>query len=246
MCPNERKEMFDGYFDSTYKQVNILTEEQFNMASEGFERAYQGYIPEDKSSAILDVGCGCGHFLYYLKKKDYTNFFGIDISESQVKYCREQITDKVQQADAMDYLKNKNEVYDVIAAHDVLEHVPKNESRSFLKLILASLKPKGIVIARVPNMSNPLGLDARYSDFTHEVGFTGKSLYQLFWSAGFRDIEILPPQKIPVRSFRNFVRRILIDLLQRTIRLFYYIQDYTVPQNLDKNLIVIARKINEE
>jgi len=91
-------------------------------------------------------------------------------------------------------------------------------------------------------MSNPFSLDTRYSDFTHEIGFTAKSLYQVLWSGGFRDIRILPSKIIPVRSVRNFARRILVNVLHKSIRFLYYIQDFTVPQNLDKNLVAVSTK----
>ena len=40
---------------------------------------------------LLDIGCGAGHFLSYLKsiKGDGVNYTGLDISEIFVKHCRE-------------------------------------------------------------------------------------------------------------------------------------------------------------
>ncbi len=239
---DERQEMYEQYLESVYKQVNLFTKEQYEQTALDFKRVYQDYLPKDKDCNILEVGCGCGSFLYYLEKEGYQNFLGIDISTQQVEFCKKNITEHVQQANAMEFLKNKTEFYDVMVSHDVLEHIPKGEVRMFLGLIHKALKKGGIFIARVPNMSNPFGIDARYNDFTHETGFTAKSLYQLFWSVGYRDINILPSQKIQVRSFRNFVRRILVSFFHKFLKFLYYIQDYSVPQNLDKNLVVIVKK----
>lgn len=235
-------ELFEEYLSSSFKQANILTREQYEKASDGFELAYANFLPEDKNAAILDIGCGAGHFLYYLKKKGYSNFLGIDISSQQIEFCKKKVSGKVKLADALEFLKDKNRVYDVIVAHDILEHVPKDKTLCLIELIYNSLKKEGIFITRVPNMSNPFSLDSRYSDFSHETGFTAKSLYQVLWVGGFRDIRILPSISIPVRSIRNFVRRILLNIFYKFIKFCYYVQGFTVPQNLDKNLMVISRK----
>src|SRR5438105_4987031 len=96
MSHDYRKQLFDGYLETSYKHGNILTLKQFQMASEAFEIDYQGIMPEDKESVILDFGCGIGHFLYHLKQKGYVNFYGVDISPQQVDYCRQHITDRVE------------------------------------------------------------------------------------------------------------------------------------------------------
>jgi len=242
MSQDSRKKLFDTYLETTYKHANIISPQQFQMASEAFDIDYQGIMPTDKGAEILDLGCGIGHFLYFLKQKGYEHFFGIDISLQQVEYCRKHITERVQAVDGFDFLNSKINQYDLIAAHDVFEHIPKDQTLPFLALIHQALKNKGTVILRVPNMSNPFGLDARYNDFTHDNGYTSKSLQQILGIAGFQDIRILGPRHVPIRSFRTFFRKILVKLLHAVLRLCFYIQDYSVPQNLDKNLVVVARK----
>lgn len=242
MTPSYRDRLLDEYMESSYKHGNILSPEQFDKASQEFKREYQGIIPPDKKADILDLGCGAGDFLYHLKKEGYSNFFGIDASSQQVEYCRRHVTDRVDTVDGLQFLKEKPSAYDLIVAHDVLEHIPKGQTLEFLDLILSSLKNNGLFLARVPNMSNPFGLDARYNDVTHEIGFTSKSLYQVFSVASFTDIRFLPPREIPVRTFRHWVRKKMVKCLHQAIRFCYYIQDYTVPKNLDKNITVVARK----
>ena len=242
MEPPDRKKLFDEYFESSYKHGNILTQEQLAMAAEAYANDYQGFLPQNKNAAILDFGCGTGDFLYFLKKQGYDDYYGVDISGSQIEYCRKNISNRAERINGMDFLADKKERYDLIAAHDVLEHIPKSDALRFLELSRNALKKGGTLILRVPNMSNPFGLDARFNDFTHEFGYTNKSLYQVLYLSGFKDIKILPPREITVKSFRNFIRKILVKLLHKAIRFSYYIQDYTVPKNLDKNLIAIARK----
>ena len=237
-----RDRLFSEYYESSYKHGNILTPEQFELSAQYYERDYQGLMPAHKDAAMLDFGCGVGDFLFYAKKKGYTNYYGIDISKQQVDYCKTHISDRTEFIDGKSFLKDKETVYDLITAHDVLEHVPKGEVMAVLGLIHHALKKGGTLIIRVPNMSNPFGLDARFNDFTHEVGFTTKSLHQILTVAGFTHIEFLPPRAIPVDNIKNLVRKAMVRSLQQLIRFCFYIQDYTVPKNLDKNIVVVARK----
>jgi len=233
---------FDEYFESSFKHGNILTPEHYEKMAQAFDAFYGSILPQDKKTSFLDIGCGAGHFLYYLAKKGYGDFLGIDVSAQQIDYCKKNISGNVQCADAFKFLNEKVDSYDVITAHDVLEHIPKHKSVQFVQLIYSALKSKGTSIMRMPNMSNPFSLISRYNDFTHEIGFTEKSLYQLLWLGGFRNIEVLPAGKITVRTFRNGARKILLKVLHGFIKFSYYVQDFTVPENLDKNLVVVARK----
>ena len=243
MTREYRKKLFDEYFESSFKHGNILTPQQFQKASEAYEIYYQGIMPEDVGSVILDFGCGVGDFMYHLKRKGYKNFYGVDISAQQVDYCRQHITDRVEAVNGMDFLKDKKEKYDLIAAHDVLEHIPKDQILEILHLCHQALKNNGTLILRVPNMSNPFGLDARYNDLTHEIGFTSKSLTQALEISGYKDIRILPGRKVSVRSFRHLIRILLVKFLHAALRFCFYIHDYTVPGNLYKNLVVVAKKV---
>ena len=196
--------IYDEYFQSVYKHVNLLNEEQYQKAADQFDLMYREILPKEKDAAILDFGCGTGHFLFFLKCNGYQNITGIDRSAQQIEYCRKHVHDCVQVVDGLEFLANQHDTYDAISAHDVLEHFSKDQTLSFLDLVYQGIKPGGLLILRVPNMSNPFSLDSRYNDFTHETGFTSKNLVQLLSTVGFKDIQVLP-QKIAIRSFRNFL-----------------------------------------
>ena len=246
MREEDRKKMADEYFDASYKHGNILTQEQFDLASEYFARDYLTIMPTSKQAAILDLGCGAGSFLYHLKKMVYQNYYGIDVSVQQIEYCKKHVSNKVELIDGKTFLEKKPQDYELIFANDVMEHVPKDHVMDLLSLIFRSLKNGGRFVMRVPNMSNPFGLDARYNDLTHEIGYTSKSLYQILWVSGFREIKILPERIIPVKNYRNFLRKYLVMMLHQCIRFCYYIQDYTVPMNLDKNIVAVGKKTEHE
>ncbi|MDY3205738.1 MAG: methyltransferase domain-containing protein [Arcobacter sp.] len=77
---------------------------------------------------IIDIGCGQGYFLENLKVNK-KNYFGIDLSVEQIKVCQE----KNLNAQAI-ALKDVKEKFDCATAiFDVLNYIPKNEIKTFLK-----------------------------------------------------------------------------------------------------------------
>lgn len=79
---------------------------------------------------IIDIGCGQGYFLENLRvnKKKY---FGIDLSVEQIKVCQA----KGLNAQAI-ALKDVKEKFDCATAiFDVLNYIPKEELKTFLKEI---------------------------------------------------------------------------------------------------------------
>lgn len=77
---------------------------------------------------IIDIGCGQGYFLENLKvnKKKY---FGIDLSVEQIKVCQAKGLNA--QAIALGEVKEKFDC--ATAIFDVLNYIPKNEIKTFLK-----------------------------------------------------------------------------------------------------------------
>ena len=231
------KEFYKEYFNSIFSVSNILTKEEYEKMAEFYNLNYGKFMPKDKNANILDIGCGAGHFLYFLLKNGYRNFLGIDISKSQIEFCKKYITDKVLVSDAFDFLKDKNEIYDLITANDFIEHIKKEKIIEFLKLSYKSLKNGGILIIKTGNIGNIFGLFFRYKDFTHEIGFTEKSLFQVLKIAGFKEIKILGAQKK-----QKFLNKIFEKFLKLFLKKLYWHFGYVAPEILSPLLIAIAKK----
>ncbi|MDH4257811.1 MAG: methyltransferase domain-containing protein [Candidatus Aminicenantes bacterium] len=242
MTEKGRKSLFDDYFSSIFSHSNVFSEKEYENSLAQFELNYEKFLPSLKKAKILDVGCGAGHFLYYLEKKGFADFIGIDISPQQVGFCRENITQRVKEADVFEFLQGKENAFDAIVANDLLEHIPKEETVHFIKLVHAALRDKGIFLVRTPNMGNPFSVYPRYKDFTHEAGFTDRSLYQVFWTAGFRDIRILPYRNYSVGSLKRVLESRLARLTLLVITKLFQIQGFVAPQVLSSLLMGAARK----
>jgi 2-polyprenyl-3-methyl-5-hydroxy-6-metoxy-1,4-benzoquinol methylase len=57
--------------------------------------------------------------------------------------------------------------FDLIAAFDVLEHIPQSEILNFLSQVKRMLKNGGVFIARFPNGDSPFGLANQNGELTH-------------------------------------------------------------------------------
>jgi len=180
-------DIYERYLGSLFIRLNIPSREAFEYMAQCYLDWYGPYLTKNKDARILDFGCGMGHFLYFLKKMSYSNFIGIDISPQQVDFVRKYITNNVILADGFDFLKEslrKGDYFDIIVLNDVIEHIPKVKIPELLQLMFNVLKPGGKVFIKTDNMGNPYNLRSRYMDFTHEIGFTEHSLYEVLYMAG--------------------------------------------------------------
>lgn len=230
----------DAYTNAYYLGLNDLSDKGYENAARAYHALYGKFMPKDNNARILDIGSGAGHFLYYLKKRGYRDYYGIDLLPAQVEYCKK-ITDKVEVADLFDFLPNKKVAYDLIVMNDLLEHIPKDKAIQVLKLVNESLDKGGVVIMKVPNMANPFGLLGRYMDITHETGYTEHSLRTALRAAGFPDVAC-HPAGASVNSIRGCAGKMSETAIHACLRLLYKAQGYNVPRILTANFIGVARK----
>jgi 2-polyprenyl-3-methyl-5-hydroxy-6-metoxy-1,4-benzoquinol methylase len=104
---------------------------------------------------LLDIGCGTGHFLNYMKGKGFT-CEGVEIAESARDFAINNFGLTVNSPDV--FLNEASaEKFDVITLWHVLEHLCNPEE--YVSSIYKSLKKDGFLIIALPNCSS---LDAKY------------------------------------------------------------------------------------
>jgi 2-polyprenyl-3-methyl-5-hydroxy-6-metoxy-1,4-benzoquinol methylase len=165
----------------------------------------QGWLLEDRSVPILDIGCGSGQFLYFLRERGYTHCAGIDLDGDQVKVAQS-LGLRAIHASAAEFFKDNNDVYQVISVFDILEHFTREELYPFLESVIDRLAPGGRIIASVPNADSPQAARAIYADITHEIAFTPTSLAELFFCHGLKMLELRDPWPAPVSPARKLYR----------------------------------------
>ena len=235
-----RARLFEGYQPSVFAAGNRLTEQEYVLMSEFYSSNYGPYLPERKDAPVLDVGCGAGHFLYFLKARGYTAMTGIDLSPELVDHCRRTIWTNVVHGDAVDYLTRHPSGFELVCANDIVEHLPKNDVIGFLSACRQGLAEGGRLLVKAPNMSNPFASDLRYRDFTHEAGYTESSLRQILYLAGFPAIRIFGSVH-PAKGWRARVHRGAEKALHAFIRRALMEMHYSVPSSFSKLLIAVAQ-----
>jgi len=138
----------------------------------------------NKEIKILELGCGAGYLLDYLKLNGFTNLCGIDISAEQLELAREKKLN-VFEYDVTEFLQQNNKQWDVIFAFDFIEHFTKDELLKMTSLINKSLAEDGILFIRTPNGEGLFPNGIIYGDLTHQTIFNSNSLAQLLSVSGF-------------------------------------------------------------
>ena len=153
-------------------------------------RQYRGrwrrWLPADRNARILDLGCGCGEFLYFLRASGYRHLYGVDLNETEIALARQVGLTDLTCGNALEYLADKSAEFDLISALNLFEHLRKKEILSLLGLVYRALKPGGRLLAVTPNGLSPFGGATRYWDFSHETGFTPAAWRQLARLTGFQ------------------------------------------------------------
>jgi 2-polyprenyl-3-methyl-5-hydroxy-6-metoxy-1,4-benzoquinol methylase len=209
---------------------------------------YGPLLPADPEAHILEVGCGLGHFLYFLKEEGYSNHWGIDIGREQVEACRANITSHVEWVtDSRAYLTGRPEQYDAIIFIDVFEHLDDDELFPMLKAVKSALVTDGTLLISVPNAACLTTLVTLYGDLTHRRLFNEGSLTQLLSSAGFDEIRMLPNEKKVIRSFHSRREKWIWQFRDRLARWLLsefhtHLMEGSVPEIQTVNLLGVARK----
>jgi len=235
-----RANLFESYQRSIFSTGNTFSAQEYEMMSEFYSSNYAPYLPGKKDARILDVGCGAGHFLYFLRTRDYTAMTGIDLSPELIDHCRRTIWANVIHGDAVEYLERHPSSFELVCANDIVEHIPKGDVVGFLSACRRGLAAGGRLLVKVPNMSNPFASDLRYRDFTHEAGYTESSLRQILCLAGFETVRVVGSVH-PAKGWKARAHRVAEKALHAFIRRALMEMNYSVPSTFSKLLVAVAQ-----
>jgi 2-polyprenyl-3-methyl-5-hydroxy-6-metoxy-1,4-benzoquinol methylase len=106
-----------------------------------------------KNKNVLDCATGKGYGAFILSQ-NARNVLGIDLNETSIKIAQ----DSFQSVSNLTYKKQDvfklyelNELFDVVTAFEVIEHLPNERTHDFLKSIYQTLKPGGSLLISTPN-----------------------------------------------------------------------------------------------
>jgi len=189
-----------AYYDYQTKARGLQTRESLTARFMKLAKWYDGrlkfYLPKDKQARCLDVPCGFGNFLYFLKGKGYSNIQGVDLDAKQVELAALVDLPAIQ-GDAFQILSDAEASFDQISSLDFIEHLDKDKVLKFLSLTFAALKSGGTLILRAPCGDGPFGAHDAWNDLTHQWGMTSNVVRTLLEMHGFENIRILDERPQP-------------------------------------------------
>lgn len=206
-------------------------------------RLVRSSIPADRTIRILDIGCGYGALLHFLKEAGYINLFGVDRSPEQVVLAHEMGLDFVHEGNlAETFLGEPNGTYDVVVAFDVLEHLTCEEALRLGDELFRIIRPGGRLILHLPNAEGIFSSRILYGDMTHERAYTRSSVTQLMSACGFSRVTITEDRPV-LHSLRSAIRLLMWKALRSLFRLVYLAETGDARQPiLSQNFIAVAER----
>ena len=214
-----QKDLYRSYAGTHYAHTALMRDASYEQMSHFYRGNYLRHLPRDRSAPICELGCGAGHFLYFLRKEGYTNLVGVDLSEDLVKTCQDMGFANVEYGDALSFLQQRPAAFSAVVCNDLIEHIPRAQMIEFVSAAHGSLK-EGAFIVKTINAGSLFGAREVFVDFTHEVGFTPESLTQVLRMGGFPSPEILPLRPIPQRIQGHLVKLLNVAAIEPLIKGF--------------------------
>jgi SAM-dependent methyltransferase len=238
-----KKRLYDHYVTSGQAGTFEASAEQtFRPRRFYIEHLIANHFPHDRNTAILDIGCGHGAFLYFLTKAGYTRAIGIDTSPEQIAKAHELGIKTARCESGFDYIRDlQAESLGMVLLFDILEHLEHQELFDLLDEVYRILRPGGKCLIHVPNGEGIFGMRIRFGDLTHVQAFTPNSARQLLTTTGFSQIECYEDRPV-VHGAASLARRVLWELGTLPYRVLLTAETGLTKTILSQNLLIQAAK----
>lgn len=186
--PRMSQEEVRYYYENKYnkffkkedlKSVENKNEKRFNFLKENFD------IKDNLN--VLEIGCGKGYWLKYLKDKNFC-VKGVEPNYEYYQYAKENFNLDIINCFIEDF-NFGNEKYSLIIMFHLLEHIRNPEN--ILCILRNHLQEEGILYIEVPNILRNPGFDWKENFFrsVHFYNFTFFTLELLLKKCGFSIIK---------------------------------------------------------
>ena len=202
-----------------------------------------------RTGRMLEIGCGDCVFLEEAASQGW-KVVGIDLSSGSEKMLRPVLKLDIRTA-TVESLDPDRQMFDVIAAWDVIEHV--TDPVAFLESASRLLIDGGLIVLRAPNFAAyrvflpgwKKSLDRilqrkrrQYDTESHIFHFDTKSLKRLVESCGFGVVDIAPDWDYAFSRPKSLLSRFDRSRRMSTARRFFAVSG----ENVLPELVVYARK----
>ncbi len=210
---------------------------------EDLEDSLLPYLPKDKSARILDVGCGYGRVLAFLRTQGFTNAFGIDHDASVIAETRKTFGDSVEVVtDLQGYLDARKGQFDFIVLKDVIYYFSIDEVLPLLRAMRMCLKQNGRIFVLVFNGAQFSSSFTMEKDYGIRRVYNETSLRAVLKDTGF-DVIALFGNKWRSKSLKGHVYNGATIAWRLVTRAVYTLERGACPNNpriLTPNVIAIG------
>jgi 2-polyprenyl-3-methyl-5-hydroxy-6-metoxy-1,4-benzoquinol methylase len=186
----------DNNEDQFYSFYSAIAGDQCALLYRHYDQ-YISYLGVNIDSPVLDLGCGSGEFLDYLRDKKYI-CIGVDLDANEVQRAHTKGHQVVCDT-AHRYLSTVKSGFSAVTLFQVIEHMDWGEIKSLLQSIYRALIVDGCCIVETINLQHPLALNCFFTDPTHRLPVSDTLMCFLFEWVGFDDVQLiyLSPEKLP-------------------------------------------------
>lgn len=177
----ERERWFYSFYSEMAGGVEHILQQQY--------RVYLPLLPVMEDRRVLDIGCGAGEFLNFLRQQGI-KALGLDLDAQEVARARLRGLDAIQM-DAQSFFQNVDESFSAITLFQVIEHVPAGQVEPLLSDCISALAPGGVLVVETVNLRHPNALNGFYTDPTHQRPLSDNYLSFLLQWHGLERVEII-------------------------------------------------------
>jgi cyclopropane fatty-acyl-phospholipid synthase-like methyltransferase len=237
-----RSQFYDRYV-SAFKHENAsLTPAELVHYYEWCNARYFPTLASlEKSSSILELGCGHGRILNYLRHKGFTNASGIDVSDEQITLALKDSLN-AERADVFEYLEKRSPAsVDCVIAIDFVEHFTKEELLRLFELLHSAMKPGGTLLLQTVNGEGLFPRQIMYGDLTHSTILSPGSMSQLLSVTGFHDMQYFECAPIP-SGWKGMLRSRSWKIIRAGANIIRLIESNKTQSVWTENFITSARR----
>lgn len=193
---------------------------------------------------VMEVGFGSGAFLSFCREQGW-EVTGVEQNRLLVEAAR----GTGFQAFQNHLTPPEADGFDLIAAFDVLEHIPPDLAERWIGDLHDRLAPGGTLLLRFPNGDSPFGMTYQNGDPTHTSVVGGLKARYYAEKAGFPDIvtraqrRLVLSRSVP-RSIQRLAATLLSGILEGVAILMY--PHYRDSSFTSDNLVLVARRSSAE
>ncbi len=206
-----------------------------------WKRQYGKFLPKNKQTKILDVGCGFGSMVYFLQSLGFNFAEGIDINRHKIDVAINSGIKNLHHGDAMSFFRDKDNFYDTIFLMDVLLDLSLEEARELLYSINRALKPNGILIIKSANAESPMVGNLQYGHFGKQLHITENNLKNILRNIGFDQVGVYP-MRPAVHGIPSFIRFCFWFLIEGFLKFYRLVETGTKKGVFTQSIIAVAKK----